>query len=72
MIMDKCDASVPKKLIRLPIVLALINGSKSWLYQEIADGRFPKPIKVGKRYVAWIEKEVTDWVEQRIRQSRSN
>lgn len=58
------------KLIRLPQVLKIIDGSRSWIYQEIANGRFPKPILLGKRNVAWIEQEVFDWIEQRINESR--
>ncbi len=58
------------KLARLPRVLELIGGSRSWVYQEIALGRFPKPISMGKRNVAWIEQEIFDWIEQRIQESR--
>jgi len=36
----------------------------------ISKGEFPKPISLGARAVGWIEQEVTDWIEQRIQQSR--
>ena len=58
------------KLARLPRVLEIIDGSRSWVYQEISNGRFPKQISLGKRNVAWIEQEIFDWVGQRINESR--
>ncbi|OGT62424.1 MAG: hypothetical protein A3E85_04165 [Gammaproteobacteria bacterium RIFCSPHIGHO2_12_FULL_45_12] len=58
------------KLIRLPKVLDLIGGSRSWVYKEIAEDRFPKPILLGKRSVVWIEDEIYNYIEQRINNSR--
>jgi prophage regulatory protein len=59
-----------KKLARLPRVLEIVGGSRSWVYLEIANGRFPKPIKIGTRSSAWIEEEIFNWIEQKIKQSR--
>jgi len=36
------------------------------LYNLIAEGRFPKPIKIGQRAVAWIETEVIEWQKKCI------
>lgn len=58
------------KLLRLPKVIEIIGNSRSWIYQEIANGRFPKQITLGKRNVAWIEQEIFDYLEDRIKQSR--
>ncbi len=60
------------KMIRLPRVLGILDASRSWLYQEIAEGRFPKPVLLGKRNVAWIEQEIFDYLEERIKQSRQS
>ena len=40
--------------------------SQSRLYEEIAEGRFPKPVPIGARAVAWVGAEVAEWQEQRI------
>ena len=29
-------------------------------------GRFPRPVKIGPRAVAWVESEIDDWLRQRI------
>jgi len=53
------------RFLRLPQVRDITGLSRSSLY-ETAD--FPKPVKIGPRAVAWIESEVSAWVEQRIAQ----
>lgn len=57
-------------LLRLPTVRARTGFSRSSLYSMISKGTFPKPVSLGARAVGWIEQEVTDWIEQRIQQSR--
>ena len=56
-----------QRLLRLEAVLP-IAGAKSaqQLYNWIAEGQFPTPIKVGKRAVAWVETEVADAQQKRI------
>lgn len=56
------------KIERKPEVLARTGLSNSTLYDEIAAGRFPKPIKIGARAVGWVSSEVDAWIEQRIEQ----
>ena len=41
--------------------------SKATLYVEIKADRFPKPIKVTRRSVAWIENEVLEYLQGRPR-----
>ncbi|TAG02382.1 MAG: AlpA family phage regulatory protein [Betaproteobacteria bacterium] len=36
------------------------------MYEEMAEGTFPRPVKTGKRGVAWVESEIDDWIERRI------
>jgi prophage regulatory protein len=54
------------RLLRLPAVLDRCGCSKAYLYREIAAGRFPRPITIGHRYVAWNEAAVDDWILRRI------
>lgn len=44
--------------VRLPTVLALNGCSRSTLYAWIEQGRFPKPVRIGPRMVAWNVGEV--------------
>jgi len=59
-------------LIRLNTVMSMTGYSKSWIYQAIKAGNFPKPIKLGPRTTAFIEYEVELWVAEKIITSRSS
>jgi len=58
------------KILRLPTVKAVTGLSRSTIYLRVAQGSFPKPISLGSRAVGWVESEVSDWIAQRIQQSR--
>lgn len=58
------------QLIRLKKVEEKTALKKSMVYELMARGEFPKPIKIGDRAVAWIEREVNQWVESKIPESR--
>jgi prophage regulatory protein len=58
------------QLLRLPQVREATGLAKSTIYALIADGEFPKPIKVAGRATAWIAQEVADFIQSRISQSR--
>jgi prophage regulatory protein len=45
--------------------------SRSAIYQKVADGTFPKPIRLSTHSMGWLAHEVDAWIEQRIRASRA-
>jgi prophage regulatory protein len=55
-----------KRVNRLPTVKDRTGHSTSTIYQLMAEGLFPRPIKLGPRAVGWIEEEVDHYIEQRI------
>jgi prophage regulatory protein len=57
-----------KPLLRLTEVKGRTGKSASSIYEAIAAGQFPRPIKVGPRTSAWVEAEVDAWIEDRIRE----
>ena len=59
------------KIQRLPEVIQSTGLSRSTIYAFMQEGTFPKPIKLGPRRVGWIQDEVTAWIEEKIRQSRT-
>lgn len=61
---------MPKNLIKMPEVMRRTASCRSWIYKLIAQGRFPKPVKIGNRSIAFVESEVDDWIDQRIEDSR--
>ena len=58
------------KFLRLPEVEARTGKSRSSIYQGVADGTFPKQIKLGTRAVGWIEEEIEAHNQARIAASR--
>jgi len=60
----------PKLLNRAQVLERLGNRSVSWLYEEMGAGRFPRPVRLGKWGVAWIESEVDEHIEKRIASGR--
>ena len=40
----------------------------STIYAMMADGKFPRPIKIGRRAVGWIEEDVNNWLSNKITQ----
>jgi prophage regulatory protein len=55
------------QVLRLPAVVAKTGYSRNSIYRLIAEGRFPKPIKIlGKRAAGWIESEVDAVIQKAI------
>lgn len=57
------------RFLRLAEVQKLVPYSRSSLYLKISRGEFPKPINLGARAVAWLERDVAEWMEARIKKS---
>lgn len=38
--------------------------SRSEIYRRIKDGKFPKPVQVGSRAVAWTQFSITNWQDE--------
>jgi prophage regulatory protein len=64
------EQSQKRKLSRLPKVQEITGKSRTSIYAEMAAGKFPKNVPIGDRQVAWIEDEVYEYNEQRIREAR--
>jgi prophage regulatory protein len=52
--------------VRLNEVKARTGLSRSTLYASVRDGRFPVPVAISKRCVAWVEGEIDGWIADRI------
>ncbi len=62
---------MPKtRICRLPEVVKMTGLSRSAIYALIAEGRFPAQINLGPRTVGWAEREINEWIEMRIAESR--
>ena len=54
------------RLLRLPAVLECVGLGRSRVYELVAKGRFPAPVKLSERAIAWSADEVDAWVRERI------
>ncbi|UJJ60324.1 helix-turn-helix transcriptional regulator [Rhodanobacter thiooxydans] len=41
--------------------------SRSWIYREVAEGCFPKPLKLNLTS-AWLESDVDSWIQAKVDQ----
>ncbi len=52
----------PTRLIRIREVQYRTGLGRSTIYRWMAQGRFPKPVQLGRHVVAWSEKDVNSWI----------
>ena len=57
------------KILRRRDVEEQIGLGCSTIYALMSEGKFPKPIKIGRRAVGWIESDIIDWIEELQEQS---
>lgn len=48
-------------LLRLPQVMREVALCRSSIYAAISEGRFPAPVRIGRRAVAWRAEDVEAW-----------
>ena len=66
------DELKPYQIIRFKEVLARTPfANRGKLNTEIRNGRFPRPIKLGRRAIGWLAEEVQDWVQSSSDQLRA-
>jgi prophage regulatory protein len=55
-----------QRIYRRREVEQLTGKKRSALYADIAEGKFPRPVKIGARAVGWLESEIADWQASRL------
>ena len=56
---------VADKHLRRPAVQALTGLSRSTIYDLMAKGAFPRPVRLTAKAVAWPESAIAEWLAQR-------
>lgn len=51
---------------RLPAVKVFSGLSKTSIYDGIAAGTFPAPVKIGERAVGWRTSDLSQWLNSRV------
>lgn len=53
---------IPERIIRLKTVLDRTGLSRTTIYRKIAEGTFPRQIKLGVHGAGWHESAVSAWI----------
>jgi prophage regulatory protein len=53
-------------VIRLHELEKLTGRKRSSVYEDMAAGRLPKPIKIGPRAVGWLRSDIDKWLAGRV------
>ncbi|MEG5367814.1 AlpA family phage regulatory protein [Enterobacter hormaechei] len=67
--MTTAPALLNDQLVDMAFITTYTGMTDKWFYKLISEGKFPKPIKLG-RSSRWKESEVKEWLLERIEQSR--
>jgi len=51
-----------RRVLRRPEVQARTGLARSTIYARMKEGRFPTPVRLGSRAVAWREEDVEEWL----------
>jgi len=56
-----------QKFLRLNTVIQITGLSRSTIYAFIKANKFPKQINLGERAVAWLESDISEWMDSKIK-----
>ncbi len=51
------------RILRMPETASRVGLGRTVIYQRIASGEFPKPLKLGPRAIGFLEHEIDAWLE---------
>lgn len=60
-----------EKFIRLSEVIKRTGISRSSIYRLVNKNKFPAPVRISEKTIAFIESEINDWIENLINSSRN-
>lgn len=60
------------QVLTLPEVLERTKISRSALYNMMGSGEFPRPFKLGGRKNGWSDKQIDQWIEERVSESQTD
>lgn len=58
--------SLDLKYLTAKEVSKIVGFHRMTIVRMIKTGRFPKPIKIGVRRIAWLEEDLRKWMDDRI------
>ena len=58
------------KILRLREVKSSTGLSRSSIYLRMSNDEFPKSISLGGRAIGWLESDIQDWLDGKLKESR--
>jgi prophage regulatory protein len=55
-----------QRVVRLADLTAYVGLRRTQIEVLISQGRFPRPVRIGDRAMAWMETELIAWQQERI------
>ena len=52
--------------LRMPMVVRMTGLCRSTIYKMISEKKFPSPVRIGDRAVAWRQKDLDIWSDGRL------
>ena len=68
--MKQEDPNLPSDLLRIEQVSQMTSLSKSCIRLWVAQGRFPKPLKLSKNLKPFVGQEIRTWIKDRSEEGR--
>jgi len=62
---DAARDSAAPLFLRMPMVVRMTGLCRSTIYRLIAESKFPGPVRLGDRAVAWRQSDIDKWSEER-------
>jgi len=59
-----------QRILRLPEVINRTGLSRSSIYLMISKNDFPSQILLGERTIGFVEQDINNWIDERIKASR--
>lgn len=53
---------IPEALLKIQTVIEVTGLSESSIRRKVAEGKFPTPVKDGKRCTRWVAGAVSNWL----------
>ena len=60
----------PNRILRPKHTCDKVGMKPTWLWENVKNGTFPKPIPLGARAVGFLESEIDQWIADRVKSSR--
>jgi prophage regulatory protein len=57
---------MPERFLTIEEVIDRVCFSKTHIYRMIAEGRFPRQVKLGPQKAAFLESEILAWMRARV------